>query len=126
MLNAFISLASATHQPRSLRLRTALGEPWRLDAELVTPEPIEPDPLVGAPAVVRLATDHTEHLAHGVVTEITAVATAQSEPSRVVRVTIEPAVAALRLRRLSRIFRDMPVPRILRAVFDKAGLAADH
>lgn len=121
MFTALLALSSSTYQPRSLRLRTAIGEPWRLDAEFITPEPIDPDPLIGAPAAVRLATEHTEHVAHGIISEITAQATAQAEPSRVVRVTVEPAMSVLRLRRLSRIFRDMAVPDILRAVLDKAG-----
>jgi type VI secretion system secreted protein VgrG len=126
MFTTLLTLASDTYQPRSLRLRTALGEPWRVDAEFVAPEPIEPDPLVGAPAAVRLATHDTEHAAHGIVTEISAVATAQAELSRVVRITIEPAGAVLRLRRLSRIFRNKSVPEILRAILGDAGIAADH
>ena len=81
MFTALLAFPSATHHPRSLRLRTSLGEPWRLDAEFVTAEPIDPTPLVGSPAALRLSTDHTEHTAHGIITEITAVATAQAEPS---------------------------------------------
>ncbi|MFO0590460.1 MAG: type VI secretion system tip protein TssI/VgrG [Polyangiaceae bacterium] len=125
MFTAILALASDTYQPRNLRLRTALGEPWRLDAEFVAPEPIEPDPLVGAPAALRLTTEHVEHTARGIVTEITAAATAQAEPSRLIRVTIEPAIAALRFRRLSRIFRNKAVPEILRAILAGAGIAAD-
>lgn len=123
---ALLSLAGTTHRPRALHLRTALGEPWRLEAEMVTPEPIEPDSIVGAPAAIQLATDHAEHLAHGVVTEASADATAQAEPSRVLRVVVEPAVALLRWRRLSRIFRDMALPDIARGVLEKAGLPSDH
>jgi type VI secretion system secreted protein VgrG len=123
---ALLSLADTTHRPRALHLRTALAEPWRLEAEFVTPEPLEPDSLIGGPAALRVANEGTEHLAHGVVTEASADATSQGEASRVVRVVVEPAVALLRWRRLSRIFREMAIPEIVRGVLEKAGLPAGH
>ncbi|AKT40737.1 type VI secretion system Vgr family protein [Chondromyces crocatus] len=102
-----------------------LGHVSRFELDLLSPEPVEPDALLGQPAAIVLVGAFGQRPVHGIVTSFTALATAQDADSRRYRAIVESAFAVLRYRRQSRIFRKKTVPDIVTEVLQKAGLQGD-
>jgi type VI secretion system secreted protein VgrG len=103
-----------------------LGIPSRFDLELLSPEPIDPAAILGAPATLRLTTPFAERPIHGIVTRITAIATSQPEPARRYKLTLQSAFHLLTLRRRTRVFQHLTVPAILQQFLKNAGLPDDQ
>ncbi|WP_044240968.1 type VI secretion system Vgr family protein [Chondromyces apiculatus] len=102
-----------------------LGHPSRFELDLLAPEPLDPDALLGQPAAVVLVGAFGQRPVHGIVTSFTALATTQAANSRRYRAVVESAFAVLRYRRQSRIFRKKTAPDILAEVLQGSGLQGD-
>jgi len=102
-----------------------LGQPSRFELELLSPEPVDPDALLGQPAAVVLVGPFGQRPVHGVVTSFTAIATPQAAESRRYRAVVESAFALLRFRRQSRIFRKKAAPDIIAEVLQGGGIQGD-
>lgn len=103
-----------------------LGEASSFELTLVSPEPVDPESVLGQPGALLFTGPFGERPVHGVVTRVTAVATAQTEPARRYRVTFASALRVLSLRRQTRVFQHLSVPDIVAEVMKSAGFSADR
>src|SRR5690606_33366020 len=110
-------------EPRSLQAVEALGEPTRIELELLAAEPLlEPWTLVGRACAVVLESGLGRRVIHGVVRSITCVAAAVAEGARTYRLTMSSALAQLELRRDCRVFQHQSGPAIVAALLEEAGI----
>ncbi len=110
---------------RSLRGRSAVSELYAFDLEIEARfseamDPVTMDALLGAPAKIAYGPE-AERPTHGIVSEVELL-TDQADEVAVYRVTLVPRLWLLTQTRRSRVFADMNVPAVLRAVLRAAGL----
>ncbi len=112
-------------QVRHLTGRERLGEPFTFDLQMVSPEPVELDAVVGKPCALRIHGDFDDRVITGIVTRFTAHATSQAPEARRYSATVRSASAALELRRQSHVFQHKTVPAIVREVLKAIGVSGD-
>ncbi len=108
--------AEAHWQVVHVLIEGKFSEPYKVELELVS-EHDEPAKLIGKPCSLVLRREQHARCVHGIVTRI-----AHAEVRGRLRVTVMPALEALRHRVDSRIFQDMTVPEVVDAVLSE-GLA---
>jgi type VI secretion system secreted protein VgrG len=130
------SEADAQWHVEGLRALERLGEPYEVKVALRTDDrSAEPAALLGQPATVIIERDALHQEISGIVERVEEGHT--SDHALHATITLVPALSALRHRRTSRIFQDVPIPQILGAVLgeglapygrriDLSGLAADY
>ncbi len=111
---------------RTLSGTEKLGEPSSFDVEIVITDQIDPAALLGSAGAVHFVNAHGERRAHGLVTQVTQVATARRGPGRIYRITLKSAVHLLSLRRRSRVFQHLTVAAIVKRVVEDGGYPADR
>jgi len=91
----------------SLRLHAALGASLHAEIEVATPEPLEGEDLVGAPARTGIhSNDGTVAAHHGIVSSLTLHAKANPDAQRQATIHIRSAIEFLAHRKNAGIFRD--------------------
>lgn len=105
--------------------RERLGEASRFEITFLSPEPIDADALVGEAGAVALVSHFGERVIHGIVLRISAVATSHHDAARRYRVILASAFEALTLRRRSRVFQHLTVPKIIERVLLEGGYPAN-
>lgn len=121
-----VYLRDAAPRAVSLRLHSALGAPLRADVEVSSPEPLDGEALVGAPARIEATGDEGfVAVYHGIVASITAVATADPAAQRMYTIDVRSAIEWLRLRKDARIFRKKTAVAIVEEVLAGVGIDQD-
>ena len=115
-------VSKATKQPDwqllSFTMQEWIARPYRLDLQLASDEPDgDPAAMLGKDASLGFARDE-EHRVHGIVIGVRSLPS--TEKTRLIEVTIAPALAALRLSSTSRIFSDTSAPDVALQVLSKA------
>lgn len=105
----------------SLSGRERLGEPSRFESTFLSPEPIDADALLGTAGAIALVSRFSERVVHGVITRVSALATSHHDAARRYRVTLASAVDVLSLRRRSRVFQHITVPKLIERVLREGG-----
>ncbi len=111
-------------RPVHVHLHEALSEPYACTAVLTLPVPgADPDALLGGAAEIELRRGLRTRRVLGLVRRVEDLGTTATQ--RWVRVTVVPALWTLSQRRDSRVFQDLPVAGIVRAVLRAAGVYQD-
>lgn len=126
MANVSLAIAQNTLPCRSIEGTERLGEGTDLLVELVSPEPVERGAWVGQPCAVVLEAGVAQRVIAGVAVSVAAVATSQAPEARVYRVRVRSTLAVMSLKRRSKIFQDMSIPNIVRAVVEEGGFEASN
>jgi type VI secretion system secreted protein VgrG len=109
-------------EPRSLHGIEELGEPTRLELELIAAEPLaEPRALVGKACAVLLESAYGSRPIHGVVRSIACIVSSDPGGARRYRVTMSSALGQLELRRDCRVFQHRSGPEIASALIEACG-----
>jgi type VI secretion system secreted protein VgrG len=112
------SEADAQWHVEGLRALERLGEPYEVTVALRTDDPsAEPAALLGQPATVIIERDALHQVLSGIVERVEE--GHASEHALHATITLVPALSALRHRRTSRIFQDLPIPQILARVLEE-------
>lgn len=103
----------------------ALGRPLVASLEIGAATPLEPEALVGTPALVQVFGEASSGVYQGIVTTITAVATSHPDAQRRYRLEVRSVVDALRLASDARIFRKKNAVDIVKEVVASVGISGD-
>ncbi len=116
-------LDPATFEVVAFTGREAISEPFRFELHLVSRDAdVDPDAVLGARATLVRHRGLEPVPVHGVVAELDL--GAQSADRAEYRATLVPRLWRLGLARQSRVFQDVTVPDVVRAVLDQHGVPA--
>lgn len=113
--------AKLTLECRVVRGRERMGAPNRFEIEAFSPEPIEPDQVLGKAGGLLFDTAYSDRLLVGIISSFTGIATSQREKGRRYRATLESGLCSGRLRRDSVVYQDLTAKEII-----QQALAACH
>jgi type VI secretion system secreted protein VgrG len=105
--------------------RERLGEASRFEVTFVAPEPLDADALLGKAGAVALVSRSGERVVHGVIMRVSTAATSHSDAARRYRVVLGSAFDVLSLRRRSRVFQHITVPKLIERILTEGGYSAD-
>jgi type VI secretion system secreted protein VgrG len=108
----------------AIEARERLGEPLAIELAIVSADPIEVRSVLSQPCAVRVEVGPSARTLCGVVTRVSALATARVDDVRRYRVTVRSGLAVLEHRRRSRVFQHLPVPAIVERVLAEGGYPA--
>lgn len=121
-----ITLKSSPVRAVSLRIHSALGAALRADLEISSAEPLDGEALVGTPARLEITGDEGSiAIHHGIISTITAVATANPDAQRQYTIDLRSAIEWLRLRKNARVFRKKTAVEIVKEVLAGVGIDGD-
>lgn len=122
MFEARVALEAGEWAATRVEMRSAVGEAWRAEVDLVVTEPLDPAELVRKDAVLRLTQTFGAHVHFGLVLEARAHATADPSVGRRLTLVVVPQVALLGLRRQTKVYQHLSAPDLLEEVWKAAGL----
>lgn len=121
-----ITLPSATVRAVYARVRCELGRSIQGTLEITSAEPLDGDALVGGPArIMAFGDDGSVAVHHGIVAEITAVATGDAEAQRTYLLEVRSPIEYLELRKNPCIFRKKNAVAIVKEVLSGISLTGD-
>ncbi|UQA63181.1 type VI secretion system Vgr family protein [Polyangium aurulentum] len=123
MTDVLFSCEGTSFLVNSLSGRERVGEATSLDVEILSPELLDIDALLGRPATVKLVGSFGERTIHGIVFRASAIATSQAASARRYEIRVASAFHRLTLRRRTRIFQNQSTPDIVQEVLTAAGIS---
>lgn len=110
----------------SLHVVASLGHGLRADAEISTPSPLDCPSLVGSPSRIEITGDeHSIAIHHGIITSISAIATANPDAQRQYTLAIRSTIELLTLRKNARVFRRKNAITIVREMLAEIGIEGE-